>query len=133
MRCTNACVGAEIIALSEAAKDMVYFRKLIRGVEPGAVPGPSELSTDNQAARDLSYNPENHQRTKHVERRHFFIRDMVEALELRVPLIPTKANPADFLTIHHFQRYHDAPNQVLPTSAHFAPTPTFNSHYKWRH
>ena len=23
---------------------------------------------------------------------------MVEALELRVPLIPTKANPADFLT-----------------------------------
>ena len=29
---------------------------------------------------------------------YFFIRDMVEALELRVPLIPTKANPADFLT-----------------------------------
>ena len=81
---------AEIIALSEAAKDMVYFRKLIRGVEPGAIPGPSELSTDNQAARDLSYNPENHQRTKHVERRHFFIRDMVEALELRVSLIPTR-------------------------------------------
>ena len=49
-------------------------------------------------AGDLSYNPENHQRTKHVERRHFFIRDMVEALELRVPLIPTKENPADFLT-----------------------------------
>ena len=30
--------------------------------------------------------------------RYFFIRDMVEALELRVPLIPTKENPADFLT-----------------------------------
>ena len=89
---------AEIIALSEAAKDMVYFRKLIRGVDSNAIAGPSELSTDNQAARDLSYNPENHQRTKHVERRHFFIRDMVEALELRVPLIPTKENPADFLT-----------------------------------
>ena len=77
---------------------MVYFRKLIRGVDSNAIAGPSELSTDNQAARDLSYNPENHQRTKHVERRHFFIRDMVEALELRVPLIPTKENPADFLT-----------------------------------
>ena len=55
-----------------------------------AISGPSELATDNQAARDLSYNPENHQRTKHVERRHFYIRDMVEALELRVPLVPTK-------------------------------------------
>ena len=46
---------------------------------------------------------ENHQRTKHVERRHFFIRDMLKALELRVPLVPTSwdlghGTPADFLT-----------------------------------
>jgi hypothetical protein len=48
---------AEIIALSEAAKDMVYLRKLVRGLgEPE--PGPSVLATDSQSARDVSYNPD---------------------------------------------------------------------------
>jgi hypothetical protein len=89
---------AEIIALSEAAKDMVYFRKLLGGLDRLLVPGPSPLSTDNQAARDLSYNPEHHDRTKHVERRHFYIRDMVEKFELIVPWVKTAINPADFLT-----------------------------------
>ena len=36
--------------------------------------------------------------TKHVARRHFFIRDMVEAFELNVPLISTLNNYADFFT-----------------------------------
>ena len=35
---------------------------------------------------------------KHVERRHFFVRDMVEAFEIEVPYIPTAENPADFFT-----------------------------------
>ena len=48
--------------------------------------------------KDLSYNPEHHNRTKHVERRHFFIRDMVEKFELRVPLVSTVNNYADFFT-----------------------------------
>ena len=39
-----------------------------------------------------------HNRTKHVERRHFFIRDMVEKFELRVPLVSTVNNYADFFT-----------------------------------
>jgi len=47
---------AEIIALSEAAKDVVYLRKLVRGLgEPE--PGPSTLATDSRSARDVSYNP----------------------------------------------------------------------------
>ena len=47
---------AEIIALSEAAKDVVYLRKLVRGL--GAPePGPTSLAslaTDSQSARDVS-------------------------------------------------------------------------------
>ena len=39
-----------------------------------------------------------HNRTKHVARRHFFIRDMVEAFELCVPLISTLNNYADSFT-----------------------------------
>ena len=35
---------------------------------------------------------------KHVERRHFFVRDMVEKFEIRVPWIEGEGNVSDFLT-----------------------------------
>ena len=89
---------AEIIALSEASKDVVYVRKLISGLDRSAIDGPTNLSTDNTGARDLAYNPEHHNRTKHVERRHFYVRDMVEKFELEVPFVGTLDNIADFFT-----------------------------------
>ena len=88
---------AEIIALSEAAKDVVYLRKLLAGIGD-AEPGPTQLYTDSKSARDVSYNPEHHDRMKHVARRHFFVRDMVETFELEVPYVRTDDNIADFFT-----------------------------------
>ena len=35
---------------------------------------------------------------KHVQRRHFFVRDMIESFELTVPFVPTDENVADFFT-----------------------------------
>ena len=83
---------------TEAAKDVVFFRKLVSGIDRSAVDGPTDLYTDSKSGRDLSYNPEQHQKTKHIERRHFFVRDMVEAGELSVPLVGTVNNYADFFT-----------------------------------
>ena len=51
-----------------------------------------------ESARDISYNPEHHNRMKHVERRHFFVRDMVEKFEIEVPFVRTADNIADFFT-----------------------------------
>ena len=98
-KCTalSSC-EAEIIALSEGTKDAVYLRKALRGLgEPDADP-PCSLATDSQSARDVSYNPEQHHRMKHVERRHFFVRDMVESHEIIVPFVRTADNWADFFT-----------------------------------
>jgi hypothetical protein len=89
---------AELIALSEATKDVVYSRKFVAGLDKSAVRGPTDLRTDNTAARHVSYNPELHDRMKHVARRHFFVRDMVENFEINVPFVPTKENVADFFT-----------------------------------
>ena len=86
------------MALSEATKDVVYLRKFTRGLVPSMSSSPTVLATDNKAARDLSYNPEHHDRSKHIARRHFFVRDMVEALEIVVPLVNTNDNDADFFT-----------------------------------
>ena len=59
---------AEIIALSEAAKDVVYLRRLVKGLGHPE-PDPTPLSSDSMAARDAAYNPEHHDKLKHVERR----------------------------------------------------------------
>ena len=89
---------AEIIALSECSKDVIYYRKKLIGIDPSYVTAPTNTSTDNKGAHDLSYNPEFHARSKHIKRRHFYVRDMVEAHELVVPLVKTDVNPADFFT-----------------------------------
>ena len=44
------------------------------------------------------HNPEHHNRTKHIERRHFFVREMVENMRIRVPFVRTADNLADFFT-----------------------------------
>jgi hypothetical protein len=76
---------------------VVYLRKLLSGLGHGA-DGPTSLSTDSQSARDVSYNPEHHGRMKHVLRRHFYVRDMVEEFEITVPFVRTDDNLADFFT-----------------------------------
>jgi len=58
----------------------------------------TKLFVDNKAAIDLAYNPEHHQRTKHIARRHFFIREKVEDLDIVVPFVKTHENYADFFT-----------------------------------
>ena len=60
--------------------------------------GPTSLRTDSQSARNVSYNPEHHDRMKHVQRRHFFVRDMVESFEIELPYVRTSDNIADFFT-----------------------------------
>ena len=60
--------------------------------------GPSPQATDNKGARDLAYNLEHHERTKHIHRRHLWIRELVEAGTLTVPYVNTADNFADFFT-----------------------------------
>eukprot|EP00966_Prymnesium_polylepis_P210288 4869953-Prymnesium_polylepis.1 len=77
------------MALSEASKEGVFLRRFLAELGLGssaptvAVP-PTALATDNKAARDLAYNPEHHEKTKHIERRRFYVRELVENEELIV-------------------------------------------------
>ena len=93
---TSSC-HAEIIAASETAKEAKYFSEFT--TELGFPPKePMPVYVDNQAAIDLSYNPEFHSRTKHIDRRHFYIRELVEDHVVRVQYVNTAENLADFFT-----------------------------------
>ena len=86
---------AEIMAGSEAAKEAIYLSSFLR--ELGFdMAEPPPLKMDNMSAIDLAYNPEHHARTKHIDRRHYFIRECVEHGRLRVPFVATAENVADF-------------------------------------
>ncbi|KAL1527266.1 hypothetical protein AB1Y20_015941 [Prymnesium parvum] len=85
------------MALSEAAKEGVYLSRFLLELGFPSADIPT-LATDNTGARDLAYNPEHHERVKHIERRHFYIRELVEDHQLVVPYVATIDNMADFFT-----------------------------------
>ena len=59
---------------------------------------PLSVGVDNTAARDIAYNPEHHNKVKHIERRHFYVRECVEDHKITVPYVNTLDNLADFFT-----------------------------------
>ena len=89
---------SEIMAASEAAKEAVYLDRFVAELGFKGDADPVHLSLDNKAAIDSSYNPENHSRTKHIDRRHYFIRELVEDGRLVVPYVSSEDNLADFFT-----------------------------------
>ena len=85
------------MASSEASKEAIYLKRFATemGIHDES---PVELHGDNKGAIDLAYNPEHHSRTKHIDRRHFYVREMVENGEIVVPCVQTDDNLADFFT-----------------------------------
>ena len=88
---------AEIVAASEAAKEAVHLSNLCAELDMGNV-DPLALHVDNRSAIDVAYNPEHHGRMKHVDRRHFYVRELVEEHRIRVPFVETAKNIADIFT-----------------------------------
>ena len=57
-----------------------------------------DLYVDNKSAIDVAYSPQYHGRMKHVERCHFFIRELVEDHKIRCPFVSTIDNLVDSFT-----------------------------------
>ena len=54
-----------------------------------------------------------HQRTKHIERRHFFVREAVKHEKIRVPFVKTVDNLADFFTKLQGDRFFELRDQIM--------------------
>ena len=87
---------AELYALCEATKEIKWLVQLLKELRvPFTVP---TLHVDNQGAIALSSNPVQHQRTKHIAIRWFFIREALQHEELKVVYVSTDDNLADIFT-----------------------------------
>ena len=89
---------AEIMAASEAAKDAVYLQRFLIELGLSSPDAIASMAVDNTAAIDLAYNPQHHKRVKHIERRHFFVRECVEDMKITVPYVRSSENLADMFT-----------------------------------
>ena len=88
---------AEYMALTRASQHAVWLRKFFSAA---GFPqnGPSQILLDNRSALDLAYNPEFHDRSKHIDMRHHWIRDILAADLVTLEWIPTSEMVADTLT-----------------------------------
>ena len=88
---------AEYRVLTDASKDIIYFRRLLAeiGIENSE---PTSIMSNNQSCIRLVENPVLHSRTKHIGLQYHFIREASKSGEVHVNYIPTNYQQADFLT-----------------------------------
>ena len=88
---------AEYMALSDASKEAVHLKALLVsiGIEDRTA---VVIYEDNQAAQKIAENPVLHDRTKHIDIRYHFVRELVQGLQISVVYIETKQMIADLLT-----------------------------------
>ena len=74
---TLSSTEAEYIALGECAQELKFVSMLLREIGIGEFPG--KIFEDNEGAIFLAKNQQVSTRTKHIDVRYHFIRDLVES------------------------------------------------------
>jgi hypothetical protein len=97
----QSTMEAETIALSLAAKEALWLRKLCNELlvfKSQPTPKLLIVNSDSESALKAIKNPVFHARTKHFDLRHHFMRDVVAKGELAAGYVPGTENPADIFT-----------------------------------
>ena len=87
---------AEYIAITDAVKEAMWLGGFLE--ELGFEQGKLVVNCDSQSAIHLTKNTMYHERTKHIDIRLHFIRDVIAEGRPEVVKIPTEVNPPDVLT-----------------------------------
>ena len=90
---------AEYFAISVALQEIIWIRQVLTEVLMGTVPVATPvLQCDNRAAIAISSNDIQHERTKHIDIRHHFVREEVKQKRLALEWIGTQDQAADIMT-----------------------------------
>ncbi|CAN1245512.1 Retrovirus-related Pol polyprotein from transposon TNT 1-94 [Linum grandiflorum] len=87
---------AEFIAATEASKELLWMKKFLN--ELGFRQERPQLFCDSQSAIHLAKNSTFHSRSKHIDVRYHWIRDVVESKQLQLEKIHTDENGSDMCT-----------------------------------
>ena len=87
---------AEFVAANQAGKEVLYLRALLKGFAPQT--RPTELWEDNASCIVMRDNPTNRERSRHVDVRVHFLRDMVRDGAVKLIKCAGTQNVADVRT-----------------------------------
>ncbi|XP_031265023.1 secreted RxLR effector protein 161-like [Pistacia vera] len=87
---------AEYVAITDAFKEVIWLQGFLK--EAKLLDGTVTVYSGSQSAIHLVKNPVYHERTKHVDVRYHFVRDMISKGGVKLMKIPTENNPADMGT-----------------------------------
>ena len=88
---------AEYMALTAATQEAIFLSNLAE--EFGIVTdSPTRIFGDNQGSIALVKNPVNHEKTKHIDIKHHFVREKFSQGIIDIMYIPTNDNIADLTT-----------------------------------
>ena len=79
---------AEYIAARSCCSQLLWMKKLLG--DYGLSHETMVVYCDNSSAIDISENPVQHSKTKHIEIRYHFIRDLVERMVVTLEYIPAE-------------------------------------------
>ncbi|KAK8914629.1 hypothetical protein KSP39_PZI023850 [Platanthera zijinensis] len=88
---------AEYVSLTEAAREGVWIKRMLEKIET-TTEVKLKIKIDNTSAIALAYNPIFHNKTKHLELKWHYARELVSNGEVTLEYCPTKSQIADALT-----------------------------------
>lgn len=101
---------AELMAIVEVTKEVKWMQALLTEMKV-RVKKPIIINTDNQSAMKIAQHDIEHDRTKHIDIKHYFIRDEIDKREVSVQWVRTEQQVADIFTkplpLSSFQRHRD--------------------------
>ncbi|GJS81693.1 hypothetical protein Tco_0748234 [Tanacetum coccineum] len=86
---------AEYVSAEKACQQALWMKQAL--VDYGIRLNDIPIMCDNKGAIDLSKNPVQHSRTKHIEIRHHFLRDNVQKGNISIEKVSSEDNIADIL------------------------------------
>jgi hypothetical protein len=87
---------AEYMALSDCSRQAVWIQNIF--TELGLQVRPTQICADNEGGIFIASNPVQERRTKHIDVRFHYVRDLIEQKRIDVVWVPTDDNPADMFT-----------------------------------
>ena len=87
---------AEYVAVSEEVKEIKFLFQMLRSMET-KVPLPIKVQVDNVGAIWLANNSSVSERTKHVDLRAHFVRDMIKDQVIEINFVKSAENDSDIM------------------------------------
>ena len=84
------------MAITEDVKEAIWLHGLLKDL--GVSQKQLDVYSNSKSAIHLAKNQVFHSRTKHIDVRYHFVREILEEEEILLQKIDTKENPADMLT-----------------------------------